>query len=79
MTALTTIFGLLPLIFFRQGGEGVDYRALAIVLAGGMTTSTFFTLFVVPLFYTFLDDLRRVGRSVLREAAAPAARTSFGA
>lgn len=60
MTAMTTVFGLLPLAAFRQIGEGIDYKSMSIVLIGGLTTSTFFTLFVVPLFYTILDDLRRV-------------------
>lgn len=64
MTALTTIFGLLPLWLLEQRGEGIDYKALAVVLIGGLTTSTFFTLFVVPLLYTFLDDLRRIGRGL---------------
>ncbi len=58
MTALTTIFGLIPLLVLPQAGEGVDYRSLAVVLVGGLTTSTFFTLFVVPIFYVLLDELR---------------------
>jgi HAE1 family hydrophobic/amphiphilic exporter-1 len=66
MTALTTIFGLVPLIVLPQQGEGVDYKPLAVVLAGGLTTSTFFTLSVVPLLYTFLDDLRAKVSRLLR-------------
>jgi HAE1 family hydrophobic/amphiphilic exporter-1 len=71
MTALTTIFGLLPLMLFRQKGDGVDYKALAVVLVGGLMTSTFFTLFLVPLLYTILDDLRRLGRSLFGSARRP--------
>jgi hypothetical protein len=37
--------------------EGIDYRALATCVAGGLALSTFFTLWVVPLAYTLLDDL----------------------
>ncbi len=59
MTAMTTIFGLIPLVLLPQKGEGIDYKAMAMVIIGGLFTSTFFTLFVVPLFYTWLDDLRR--------------------
>lgn len=74
MTALTTIFGLLPILFLPQSGEGADYRPLAVVLVGGLTTSTFFTLFAVPLFYVLLDDLRhyvaRLGRGSGRRAGA---------
>jgi HAE1 family hydrophobic/amphiphilic exporter-1 len=70
MTALTTIFGLLPLVLLPQQGEGIDYKAMAIVLMGGLTTSTFFTLFVVPLFYTILDDLQRATLTLLFGARA---------
>lgn len=66
MTALTTICGLLPLALLPQRGEGMDYKSMAVVLIGGLTTSTFFTLFVVPLFYTLLDDLRRLALAVIR-------------
>jgi HAE1 family hydrophobic/amphiphilic exporter-1 len=58
MTALTTVFGLLPLMVLPQRGEGVDYQPLAVVLVGGLTVSTFFTLVYVPVLYTLLDDLR---------------------
>jgi len=68
MTALTTIFGLLPLMVLPQTGEGVDYKSLATVLVGGLATSTFFTLFVVPLLYDTFDDVRRVARSLVRGA-----------
>ena len=68
MTALTTIFGLLPLLLFPQRGDGVDYKPIAVVLVGGLTTSTFFTLYIVPLFYCFFDDVA-VGLGRLVRAA----------
>ena len=57
MTALTTIFGLLPMALGEAAREGIDYRALATCVAGGLSVSTFFTLWVVPLAYTVMDDL----------------------
>lgn len=57
MTALTTIGGLLPMALGDAPPEGVDYRALATCVAGGLAVSTFFTLWVVPLAYTAIDDL----------------------
>jgi HAE1 family hydrophobic/amphiphilic exporter-1 len=68
MTALTTIFGLVPLVVLPQAGEGMDYKSMAIVLMGGLATSTFFTLFVVPLFYTLMDDLRGLVLAQLHSA-----------
>ncbi len=60
MTAVTTIFGLLPMALAEPPAEGIDYRALATCVAGGLAISTFFTLWVVPLAFTLLDDLGRV-------------------
>ena len=57
MTALTTVFGLLPMATARTSGEGIDYRALATCVAGGLALSTFFTLWMVPLAYSLADDL----------------------
>ncbi|MFH2000132.1 MAG: efflux RND transporter permease subunit [Planctomycetota bacterium] len=64
MTALTTIFGLLPMAMpsvFTTGAQSAifSYRSIAIVVLGGLLLSTLSTLFVVPLFYTFFDDLRK--------------------
>ena len=58
MTALTTVFGLLPLLLLPQQGQGIDYKPLAVVLVGGLLTATFFTLFLVPVLYSLLDSLR---------------------
>jgi len=57
MTALTTIVGLLPMILAAPPRDGLDYRGLAVIVAGGLTSATFFTLWVVPLAYTLFDDL----------------------
>ncbi|MSR61123.1 MAG: efflux RND transporter permease subunit [Planctomycetes bacterium] len=57
MTALTTVVGLLPMITAEPPRDGLDYRSLAVIVAGGLTSATFFTLWVVPLAYTLLDDL----------------------
>ncbi len=59
MTAMTTVFGLLPIAISPYDGKGLDYRVLATSVAGGLAFSTFFTLWVVPLAYTLLEDFRR--------------------
>jgi multidrug efflux pump len=57
MTALSTIAGILPIaIGFGAGSE--SRRPMGIAVVGGMLTSTFLTLFVIPVVYTLLDDLR---------------------
>ncbi|MBI3695339.1 MAG: efflux RND transporter permease subunit [Acidobacteria bacterium] len=62
MTTLAMIFGMLPLAF--EWGSGAEFRApMARAVIGGLITSTLLTLLVVPVVYTYLDDLgRRVAR-----------------
>lgn len=50
------IFGMLPLAFAI--GSGAEMRApMARAIIGGLITSTFLTLLVVPVVYTLLDDV----------------------
>ncbi len=56
MTTSAMIFGMLPLAF--EIGSGSEFRApMARAVIGGLITSTALTLIVVPVAYTFLDDL----------------------
>ena len=57
MTALTTVMGLLPMAIEAPPSGSMDYRAMGSIVIGGLLASTFFTLWVVPLAYTVLDDL----------------------
>ncbi len=50
MTACSTIFGMLPVAFSTS--DGAEFRtALGMIIIGGMTSSTFLTLLVVPAAY----------------------------
>jgi len=62
MTTLAMIFGMLPLAF--EWGAGAEWRApMARAVIGGLITSTLLTLVVVPVVYTYLDDIgSRMGR-----------------
>jgi len=65
MTAVSMIFGVLPVALAL--GEGGEARApMAVATAGGMTTSTLLTLFVVPCVYAYMDRfsswIKREGR-----------------
>jgi hydrophobic/amphiphilic exporter-1 (mainly G- bacteria), HAE1 family len=56
MTTVAMIFGMIPLALAI--GEGAEQRApMARAVIGGLITSTFLTLFVVPVVYTLLDDV----------------------
>ncbi|MDG5473070.1 efflux RND transporter permease subunit [Jeotgalibacillus sp. ET6] len=62
MTALTTILGLLPLALGI--GEGTEInQPMAITVIGGLISSTFLTLYIVPIVYSFLDpETRKMNR-----------------
>jgi cobalt-zinc-cadmium resistance protein CzcA len=50
MTAGTATLGLLPMLVLNLHGTEIE-RPLAVVMIGGLTTSTLFTLLVLPTFY----------------------------
>ena len=57
MTTLAMIFGMIPTAL--STGLGSEGRApMAYAIIGGLITSTFLTLIVVPVIYTFLDDAK---------------------
>ena len=58
ITALTTALGMLPLAMgIGEGGEMV--ASMGIVVIGGLTSSTVFTLFIIPIFYSYVDKETR--------------------
>ena len=58
ITALTTALGMLPLAIGM--GEGGDMIApMGTVVIGGLLSSTVFTLFVIPIFYSYIDKETR--------------------
>jgi len=57
MTTATMIFGMLPLALKLE--PGAESRApMAVVVIGGLLSSTFLAIFVTPALYTLLDDLQ---------------------
>jgi len=73
MTAVTTILGLLPMIlpfifpklYGPVEGTARFYSPVGIAIVGGLTTSTFLTLIILPTTYSLVDDLERWIRKVL--------------
>lgn len=57
MTTAATILGMAPIAIGL--GAGSELRSpMAVAIAGGLITSTLLSLFVVPVVYTLLDDLK---------------------
>lgn len=62
MTTIAMVFGMVP-IAFATGGIADTNRGLAIVIIGGLLSSLFLTLVVVPVVYSIFDSIkRRFGR-----------------
>jgi HAE1 family hydrophobic/amphiphilic exporter-1 len=58
MTALATIFALLPMGLGVTGGGIFISKPLAIVVIGGLVSSTILTLILVPVLYDIVERLR---------------------
>ena len=58
MTTITTVLGLLPVVL-AQGVGSEFQRPLAATIMGGMITSTFLTLFVIPTVYEAFSRFER--------------------
>ncbi|MEM6795495.1 MAG: efflux RND transporter permease subunit, partial [Acidobacteriota bacterium] len=84
MTAVTTLVGLLPMVapllfpgvFGPLEGRAATWAPVGLVILGGLSTSTFLTLVIVPAFYSLVDDagifLGRVTARVARALRQPA-------
>ncbi len=78
MTALVASLGFVPMALSTSPGAEVQ-RPLASVVIGGLVTSTFLTLFVMPSLYLALERWREARRAKESESAAAhrPARTSL--
>lgn len=65
MTALTTILGLVPMVF--SGGEGSEMmKPMGIVMMTGMVVSTIATLFITPVYYSLTDSVAERLKKLVR-------------
>jgi HAE1 family hydrophobic/amphiphilic exporter-1 len=56
MTAVTTIMALIPIAAFGGADSGIIGPDLGVVVIGGLVSSTFLTLLVVPVIYTIMHE-----------------------
>lgn len=66
MTALATVFALTPMALGLTGGGGFISQPLAVVVIGGLVSSTALTLVLVPVLYRLVEG-RREKKALLRE------------
>ncbi|MDE7227768.1 MAG: efflux RND transporter permease subunit [Treponemataceae bacterium] len=53
MTTLTTILGMLPMCFASSGSAGM-VQPIGVAVVGGLASSTFVTLFFIPVLYSLV-------------------------
>jgi hydrophobic/amphiphilic exporter-1 (mainly G- bacteria), HAE1 family len=63
MTAIATIFALLPMALGLTGEGGFISQPLAIVVIGGLVSSTLLTLVLVPALYTMVENTKLKART----------------
>ncbi|MEM7480798.1 MAG: efflux RND transporter permease subunit [Acidobacteriota bacterium] len=76
ITAVTTLVGLLPMVapilapawFGPLEGRAATWAPIGLVIFGGLTTSTFLTLMIIPTIYSLIDDFVLFAGRVLRAA-----------
>ena len=89
LTAVTTVLGLVPLVlgvsvdFMNQaivvGGRSVDmWGPMAKVVSAGLVVATVLTLVIVPVLYSFLDEMAERSKNLIKPGAAAAVATIFG-
>ncbi|AGS24177.1 efflux RND transporter permease subunit [Rhizobium etli] len=57
MTTIAMAFGMLPAALSLTGGDSSFRQPMAIVVIGGVIMSTLLSLIVIPVIFTFVDDL----------------------
>ena len=71
MTAVATVFALVPMALGLSGGGVFISKPLAIVVIGGLVSSTLLTLLLVPVLYHLVEG-RKERRALARRAGDPA-------
>ena len=59
MTASITVFGLIPMLFATGPGSEIQ-RPLAIVVIGGLVSSTFLTLILLPILFQIFGEAKEI-------------------
>lgn len=65
MTTLTTILGMLPMCFATSGSAGM-VQPIGVAVVGGLTSSTFITLFFIPVLYSLVMKEKKTKKSRIK-------------
>lgn len=65
MTTLTTILGMIPMCFATSGSAGM-VQPIGVAVVGGLTSSTFITLFFIPVLYSLIMKEKKPADSTIK-------------
>jgi HAE1 family hydrophobic/amphiphilic exporter-1 len=68
MTTATMVFGMLPLALALGAGSEMR-QGMAVVVIGGLISSTLLTLVLIPVMYTYVDAMRERVPALFRRVA----------
>ncbi|MBB4112676.1 multidrug efflux pump subunit AcrB [Rhizobium sp. BK226] len=68
MTTIAMASGMLPVALSLTGGDSSFRQPMAIVVIGGVMMSTLLSLVVIPVIFTFVDDLNEALRRFVHRA-----------
>ncbi|RWY83757.1 efflux RND transporter permease subunit [Rhizobium leguminosarum] len=75
MTTIAMAFGMLPVALSLTGGDSSFRQPMAIVVIGGVMLSTLLSLIVIPVIFTFVDDLNEALKRLVRRTGPDTANT----
>jgi multidrug efflux pump subunit AcrB len=67
MTTMAMGAGMLPVALDLGMGDGSFRAPMSIVVIGGLITSTFLSLLVIPVVYTYVDDTIEWGKALFKK------------
>jgi multidrug efflux pump subunit AcrB len=67
MTTMAMGAGMLPVALDLGMGDGSFRAPMSIVVIGGLITSTFLSLLVIPVVYTYVDDAIEWGKALFKK------------
>ena len=73
MTTLTTILGMIPMCFAKSGSAAM-VQPIGVAVVGGLSSSTFVTLFFIPVLYSLIMREKKTAESRLQVVLPSAAR-----
>ncbi|MCR4822998.1 MAG: efflux RND transporter permease subunit, partial [Treponema sp.] len=65
MTTLTTVLGMLPMCFATSGSAAM-VQPIGVAVVGGLLSSTFVTLFFIPVLYSLVMKEKKVEKSKIQ-------------